>query len=446
MTVSAPQPPSVPKDLFGGHFRSMRRDPTGFLSRLASLGDVTTFWMGPQRVFLINHPDLIRDLLVTSNHKFVKGIALQRARNLLGNGLLTSEGSFHLKQRRMIQPAFHRDRIGEYAKWMVLYGEKMAARWRDGCETDVSDEMMRLTLWIVAKTLFDADVEDEADEVGRSMTDLVEMFDLLLLPFAELLQKLPLPHSLRLKRARRTLDAIIFGIIEERRRSGEDKGDLLSMLLTAQDEEDGSGMDDVQLRDECLTLFLAGHETTANALIWTLHLLSENPDAERKLHREIDEVIGSSDVTPGHFSSLKWAECVIAESMRLFPPAWTIGRLAVEDHRFGGFHIPKGSLILASQYVLHRDDRFWDEPDRFMPERWQGLSVREAGQAFTYFPFSKGVRSCIGEGFAWMEAVLLLVVLCRRWRFEKLSDQKIGLDPKITLRPKFGMRMRVHAR
>jgi cytochrome P450 len=266
-------PPTVKTDLFGGHFRSFRKNPPVFLQNLSKLGDLTTFRIGDQRAFFVNHPDLIRDLLVTSHSKFIKGRALQRAKSLLGEGLLTSEKEFHLRQRRMIQPAFHRARIAEYAKSMIEYGERMAADWQDGDERDIDKEMMRLTLWIVGKTLFNANVEDDATQVGAAMSTIVAMFNFMLLPFAEILEKLPLPQTKKLKSARKTLDEVIYKIINERRASGEDTGDLLSMLLMAQDEETGGAMTDKQIRDECLTLFLAGHETTANALTWTFYIL-----------------------------------------------------------------------------------------------------------------------------------------------------------------------------
>ncbi len=439
-------PPTVKTDWIGGHFRSFRRNPPEFLTRIAKLGDVTEFRLSSQRAFLINHPDLIRDLLVTNHGKFIKGRALQRAKSLLGEGLLTSEKEFHLRQRRMIQPAFHRTRINEYAAAMIEYGERMAGEWHDGDVLDVDREMMRLTLNIVGKTLFGANVEEDANEVGQAMTTIVSMFNLLLLPFAELLEKLPLPHSKRYKAAKKTLDEVIYKIIDERRASGADTGDLLSMLLMGQDEETGGAMTDRQVRDECLTLFLAGHETTANALTWTFYLLSQNPETEAKFHREIDEVLGNKSLTPEDYPRLKFTESILAESMRLFPPAWTIGRLATEDHEFGDFPVPKKSLVLASQFVTHRDRRFWENPNEFQPERWEKLSIKEAGNKFIYFPFSKGVRSCIGEQFAWMEGVLLLAALGRKWRLRLAPEQKIQWQAMITLRPKYGMQMRTEKR
>jgi cytochrome P450 len=435
-------PPSVPTDLIGGHFRSFRKDPTGFLTRLSRLGDVTAFRMGPQRAFFINDPEHIRDMFVVSADKFVKGRALQRAKTLLGNGLLTSEGEFHLRQRRMIQPAFHKTRIAEYARSMVEYAERLSGEWQDGEVRDIDREMMRLTLQIVAKTLFSADVTDEANEVGKAMTTLVNMFNYLLLPFAEWLEKLPLPQTRRLNRARETLNSIVFQFIDENRRSDTDKGDLLSMLLAARDEADGSAMSDEQIRDEALTLFLAGHETTAVAMTWTWYLLSQNPEAEQALSDELvsisTDAVGFEDIT-----NLRYTEAVFAESMRLFPPAWAVGRLAIDEHQFGEFTVPRNSLVLASPWVTHRDPRFWDEPEAFRPERWLETSVKEAGQRFRYFPFGGGVRRCVGESFAWIEGVLLLATLARNWKLELVPSQRIGLQPMITLRPKFGMRMRI---
>jgi cytochrome P450 len=448
------------------------------LTRLAELGDVTSLRLGPQQAYFVNHPELIRDLLIVNHHKFHKGRALQRAKSLLGNGLLTAEDEFHLRQRRMIQPAFHRQRIAEYAEVMVEYGERMSTSWTDGQVLDIDKEMMHLTLQIVGRTLFGAEVGDEADEVGKAMSTIVQMFNFLLLPFSEWLEKLPIPHSKRYHHARDTLNSVIYKIINERRRSGEDKGDLLSMLLLAQDEKDGSEMTDEQVRDEALTLFLAGHETTANALTWTLYLLSQNPEAEANLHKELDAALIGGDstvreraptqpvrsvvsgdnvegtLTHGRVSArrlpvfddlprLPYTEAVLAESMRLYPPAWTIGRLSVEPHQFGGYPIPRGSLILASQWVMHRDARFWPDPDKFIPERWLSQSVKEASQRFIYFPFGGGVRRCIGESFAWTEGILLLATLASRWKMRMVPEQKVGLQPMITLRPKYGMRMQL---
>ena len=439
-------PPSLKSDLFGGHFRSFRRDAPTFLTRLAQLGDVTSFRMGPIQGYFINDPELIRDVLVVHAHKFKKGRALQRAKSLLGEGLLTNEGEAHLRQRRMIQPAFHRGRIAEYARTMTEYAEQMSAYWHDGEVYDIDKEMMHLTLQIVAKTLFSANVDDEADEIGASMTTIVEMFNYLLLPFSEWLQKLPLPQSRKFARARDTLDSVIYRIINERRASGQDTGDLLSMLLHAQDEDDGGTMADEQVRDEALTLFLAGHETTANALTWTWYLLSQNPETETALHEEFDTVLAGRTPTFDDLPRLRYTEAILAESMRLYPPAWAIGRLSLEEHQLGSYYLPENSLVLLSPYITHRDPRFWEDADQFIPERWNTQSIKEAGQRYTYFPFGGGARRCIGEGFAWTEGVVLIAAIAQKWKLRLVPAQKISLSAMITLRPKYGMRMQCKKR
>jgi cytochrome P450 len=435
------RPPSLKKGLFGGHFFKFRIRPTEFLTELAALGDVTYMRMFRQPAYLLNHPDLSRDLLVNSNAKFVKGRALQRAKVLLGEGLLTSEGEEHLRQRRMIQPAFHKQRIAEYALAMSEEACRLRKEWKDGETLEVDKEMMRLTLRIVGRTLLSTNVNDETDEVGAAMTDLIELFDFLLIPFSEYLEKLPIPQARRSRNAIATLDRIIYGIIEERRMDPSDKGDLLSMLLLAKDDVDGSAMTDKQIRDEALTLFLAGHETTANALTFTWYLLSQNPDVEKKLHEELDRVLGNRPPEFEDIANLKYTESVLAESMRLYPPAWAIGRFSLEDHEFGGYEVPKGSLVLISPFVIHRDKRFWEDANKFLPERWERLSVKEAGQKFIYLPFSRGVRSCIGEGFAWTEGILLIAAIAQEWKLRLAEGQEIGLKPLMTLRPKFGMKM-----
>ena len=419
-----------------------RRQPTEFLTEAAALGDVSRFRLGNQPMFFVNHPDLIRDVLVINAGKFHKGRALQRMKRILGQGLLTSESEFHLRQRRLAQPAFHRQRIAGYAASMVEYGERVSETWRDGAEYDILEEMMRLTLYIVAKTLFGANVEDEADEIGAAMTTLIGAFNYLLLPFSELLEKLPLPIARRIDRAKETIDRVIYKIISERRKTGEDRGDLLSILLLAQDEDDGGRMTDEQVRDECLTLFLAGHETTANALTWTWYLLGQNPEIEQKFHGEIDRVLPTKRLPSfADYADLKYVEAVLAESMRLYPPAWAIGRLAVENHELNNFPVEKGSLVLLSPFTMHRDRRFWDDPEIFKPERWENISIKEASGRFVYFPFGGGVRRCIGEQFAWTEGVLLLATIGRNWRLRLAPEHKIALNPLVTLRPKYGMKM-----
>jgi cytochrome P450 len=421
-----------------------RRGPLPFFQNLAAqYGDLSYFRLGPQEAFFLNHPDHIKDVLVTNHQNFHKGLALQRAKRLLGEGLLTSEEDFHRRQRRLAQPAFHRARIASYASVMTDYASETRARWRDGETLDLSEEMMRLTLGIVGKTLFDADVVSDAREVGEAMTVVMDLFNTITIPFFELIQKLPLPQLRRFDAAKAKLDAIIYRLIEERRRSGEDRGDLLSMLLLAQDTEgDGGAMTDEQLRDEVMTIFLAGHETTANALTWTWYLLSQNEGVEVKLHEEIDRVLAGRLPTFAYVAQLKYTEMVLAESMRLYPPAWATGRLAIADTEIAGYAVPRRSLVLMSQYVMHRDPRYFPEPLSFDPERWTTQS-RESRPQFSYFPFGGGPRRCIGEGFAWMEGVLLIAALAQQWRMRLVPNHPVALKPVITLRPKHGMRMTV---
>jgi cytochrome P450 len=424
-----------------------RRGPLPFFQSLAQhYGNISYFKLGPQEAFFLNHPDYIKDVLVTNHQNFIKGLALQRAKRLLGEGLLTSEGDFHRRQRRLAQPAFHRARIASYATAMTDYALQLRERWRDSETLDISEEMMQLTLAIVGKTLFDANVVSDAQEVGEAMTVVMDLFNTITIPFFDLLQKLPLPQMRRFDLAKARLDAIIYRLIEKRRRSGKDRGDLLSMLLLAQDTEgDGGQMTDTQLRDEVMTIFLAGHETTANALTWTWYLLSQNPDAETKLHAELDAVLEGRLPTFEDVAQLKYTEMVLAESMRLYPPAWAIGRLAIGEVELAGYVVPKKSLVLMSQYVMHHDARYFPDPLRFDPARWS-TDARESRPQFSYFPFGGGPRRCIGEGFAWMEGVLLIAALAQQWQMRLVPNHPVALKPVITLRPKYGMRMTVTSR
>jgi cytochrome P450 len=440
-SFKGPFPPGPRSWIPGTALRAMQRDPLNFLTRAArENGDVVHFTFGPQHLYLVNEPELIREVLVTQGRSFMKGRALQRTKMVLGEGLLTSEDPLHKRQRRLAQPAFHRERIARYAEVMVERAKKTSDAWSDGATIDAAAEMMRLTLAVVAQTLFAADVDASANEISAAMSRLMDVFPMLVSPFTDILRHLPLPAVRRADRAIAQLDAIIYRIINERRASGEDRGDLLSMLLLAQDEEGSGGMTDLQLRDEAMTLFLAGHETTANALAWTWYLLAQHPDIEAELHREVDALGG--DPTPADYPRLKFTEMVFAESMRIFPPAWIIGRLALEDVRLGGWTIPRGAVVIVSQWVTHRDARWWPEPERFDPRRFAEASHPK----FAYFPFGGGSRVCIGEGFAWMEGVLVLATIARKWRLLLASDEPVQPQPVITLRPRGGIAMTLTAR
>ena len=432
----------------GSHILAMRRDPLAFLTKISrEHGDVARFRMGPVEIHLLNRPEWIRDLLVTHAASFHKGRGLQRARRLLGDGLLTSENPKHLRQRRMMQPAFHHQRIKGYGDVMAEHAARTSSRWRDGETRDVAQEMTRLTLAIVGRTLFDSDVESEAEEIGGALTTALALFaSTLTLPFMEIFDRLPTPSNRRFARAKARIDATIDRMIGERRRAPGDRTDLLSLLLLAADTEgDGGGMTDAEVRDEAITLFLAGHETTANALTWTWYLLSQNPEAEARLHAEVDAALVDRAPRADDLARLPYTEMVLAESMRLFPPAWIVGRRALENYEVGGFTVPKDSIVVASQWVTHRDPRHFPDPERFDPERWRP-AAREARPKFSYFPFGGGPRVCIGEGFAWMEGILLLATLARRWRLRLVPGHPIAPSPSITLRPKHGMKMTLEKR
>lgn len=422
-----------------GVLPQFRRNPPEFLQSLArDHGDLVHYRLGSQDVYLVSKPDWIRDILVTHQTNFTKSRFLERAKILLGEGLLTSEGEFHHRQRRLVQPAFHRDRLIGYASSMVEGTARARELWTDGAQLDMSREMMHLTLSVVAKTLFSANVTSEADNIGAALTQVMVLFDMVLMPFSEWIEKLPLPHVRRFQKARDFLDRTIYGIIAERRASKEDKGDLLSMLLLAQDEENATGMTDRQIRDEALTLFLAGHETTANALMWTWYLLSQNPSAAAKFYEEVDRVLEGRLPAFDDLPQLKYTEGVFAEAMRLYPPAWVVGRRAKTEYAIGQFIVPARAILMMSPWVVHRDPRWFPDPDQFIPDRWSVASDRPK---FSYFPFGGGTRVCIGERFAWMEGVLLLATIAQRWRFKLVPGHPIASSALITLRAKHGMKM-----
>ena len=408
--------------------------------------DLCYFRLGNQDLYFVNHPDLIKEVLVNQQANFRKSRILQRSKILLGEGLLTSEGEHHLRQRRLVQPAFHRDRLTGYAASMAHLVTRTAGSWTHGETRDIHQEMARMTLAIVARTLFNADVDAEADAIGESMTAVLGLFQLALLPFSDLLVKLPLPATKRFQKAKAQLDGIIYRLIEERRASGLDVGDLLSMLILAQDEEAGTGgMTDKQVRDEALTLFLAGHETTANALTWAWYLLSQNPSAEEAFHKEIDDVLGMREPGFDDLPQLRYTRGVFAESMRLFPPAWAIGRMTTREISLGGYSVPKNNIVLMSPFITHRDPRYWPEPQEFRPDRFSAEKEAERSK-FVYYPFGGGSRICIGERFAWMEGVLALAGIGRRWRLRLAPGQSVEPYAQITLRPRFGMKMEIESR
>jgi len=425
-------------------FGPLNNNPLEYFTKIArEYGDVAGLRVLNFKTIFINQPGLIEEVLVTNARKYSKGKVLRANRHVFGEGLLTSEGDFWLRQRRLAQPAFHRARIASYAATMVEYTQRMLDGWRDGEERDVHREMMRLTLQIVGKTLFDADVESDAQEVGKSLELLLEIGAnfrrTIFVP-----HWLPTPANLRVKREVAQIENILYRIIAERRASGRDAGDLLSMLLHAQDE-DGSRMTDRQLRDETITLFLAGHETTASTLSWTWWLLAQNPAVEAKLHAELDAVLGDRAPALDDLPKLAYAGHVITESLRLYPAAWGLARLVVEDHEIAGYPVTKGMGVAMAQWVVHRDARWYDAPEEFRPERWNDDLLKRLPR-FAYFPFGGGARQCIGNTFALMEATLILATIARKFRLRLVANHPVVPLASITLRPRHGVRVSLESR
>jgi cytochrome P450 len=418
-------------------------DPLGYFTEIArEYGDFAGIQILNFRILLVNHPDAIEEVLVKHPRKFIKGRVLKANKRVFGEGLLTSEGDFWLRQRRLAQPAFHRARIASYASTMAEYAERLLHEWQDGEERDIHKEMMRLTLQIVGKTLFDADVERDAQDVGKSLELLLHLGAnfrrTIFVP-----QWLPTPTNIRVERAIRQIEKVLYRIIAEKRSSGRDAGDLLSMLLAAQDE-DGTRMTDKQLRDEAITLFLAGHETTANTLSWTWWLLAQNPAVEAKLHAELRTVLGGRAPSIDDLPRLVYTNHVITESMRLYPPAWGTARTAIEDLEIGGYSVPKNSGVSFAQWTVHRDPRWYDAPLEFRPERWEGDLLKRLPR-FAYFPFGGGPRQCIGNSFALMEAAMVLATIAQQYRFRLVEGHPVVPLASITLRPRHGIRAALEA-
>lgn len=439
-------PPSPKGHFIFGILEEYVRDSLGFLTQCAQdYGDIVYFpgirFVG-YKAYFINHPDYIEDVLATKTHQFGKfNQGLGIIGRILGNGLVTSEGDFWRHQRRLIQPAFHRERIAAYGEVMVAYTNRMLTRWQAGEIHDVHEDMMRLTLEIAAKTLFDVDMADQADEVGQALAFAIAYFDQWQRnPIAMLLpENVPTPGNLRSRKVIQRLDAIAYELIRQRRESGQDTGDLLSMLLHTQ-YEDGSQITDQQVRDEVMTILLAGHDTTALAMTWMLYLLSQHPEVEAKLVTELQTVLNGRNPTFADLPQLRYTDRVVKEALRLYPPVWGMARRANTDSEIGGYPIPKGSVIILSQWVTQRNSRYFDQPEDFNPDRWaDGLAQRLP--TYAYFPFGGGPRVCIGKSFAQMEAVLLLATMAQKFQFTLVPGQEVEPWPAFTLRPKQGIKM-----
>lgn len=437
----AKSPPRVRELPVVGSSLDLIRDPLGFLDRISrEHGDAVEFNIPGQRIFLFNHPDAIEQVLVTERDRLIKDKLTRELSLMLGKGLLVSEGQFWRKQRKLAQPGFHRERVAAYGDVMVRFAERTIEDWKDGEARDVHKDMMRLTLDIVAKTLFGVEIAEVARKIEWSLEVLMDRFSGagVYMPLA-----LPLPSNFRTKKAIEQLDDTVYGIIRERRKGG-DNGDLISMLIAAaSDDGDGGGMDDVQLRDEAMTLLLAGHETTALTLGFAFHLLAQHPEIQEKLAKELDEVLGDRPATAADMPKLRYAEAVVRESMRLYPPAWALGREVIAPCTIGGYAIEPGTQLWVAQWVVHRDPRWFPDPHTFSPERWDNDFAKTLPK-HAYFPFGGGPRVCIGNAFAMMEAVLILVTIARRLRVSPSPDAKpMELAPSVTLRPKHGVRVLV---
>ncbi len=461
ISTGSPWPPGpsfVRRAITGQIFRSSTIE---FLRANASLyGDLVHFRAAGRHVFQLNHPTLVQEMLVRDAPHHHRGIVMQRARFGLGDGLLTSEEPLHLRQRRLTQPAFHRDRIAAYGSVIGDYALQMTRAWQSGATRDVHHDMLLLALRIVSKCLFNADVESEARNISAAVDAFMGFLPLAFLPFSSQIMRLPLPLMRRIYRGEAELDALIYNLIRRRRASGVDHGDLLSMLLAGVDTEGQTGsMTDRQVRDECLTLLLAGHETTANGLSFALWLAALDPEWQQRLHEEAQQVLTGEAATAADYMRLPLTWQHFAEAMRLYPPVWATARTAAEPYDFRGFSIPKGSLLIAPQIVIHHDRRWWPDPERYDPNRFAGQAPSRRAQEgparddnsrprFAWFPFGAGTRQCIGEGFAWMEGVLALATILRDWRISHpISHSPIlELQPRITLRPKSGVLLQLDRR
>ena len=443
----ASRPPGPKGNAITGVMRDFNRDQLNFIERCRDeYGDIV--WMRFLYVpaIFLYHPDDVEYVLVTNSKNFIKAMSLRSNffQRLVGNGLLTSQGEEWKRQRRLSQPAFHRERVASYGDTMVDYTNRLTSKWQEGETRDIHPDMMRLTLEIVVQCLFSADVSHDVDEVGATLKELVK-------PFASqatvkwiLNNRLPTPAHLRFHALARKIDNVVYRIIAERRATGRDAGDLLSMLLAARDE-DGSQMTDRQLRDEVMTLFLAGHETTALTLAWSWYLLGTHPEAEKKFQAELDEVLGDRAPTAADLPRLKFTEQIAKEAMRLYPPAYGLGREAIDDCEIGGYRVPAGMQVFMFQWATQRDPRFYDEPQSFRPERWTEDFI-ECLPKYAYFPFGGGPRACIGVSFAMMEIILCLATIGQKFRLELVADHPVSIFPAMSLRPKDGIKVVVKSR
>jgi len=439
-------PPGFERNLLWFAWRRFRpANPILLFQHLVQeYGDIAHYKIGWNHIVFLNHPDYIREVLVVQNDNFIKERTVRRSKMLLGEGMITAEGARHRGQRQVAQPAFHRQRIPEYADTMVREAVRMRDLWRPDEERDIARDMMHLTLNVVAQTLFATDLRDEVHELAGAINRIMGLYNfLVMLPAAEWLVHVRPPGLAAFVRARKRVDAVAHRMIEAHRQSSSDGKSLLDLMLAA--SLDRSPDSERSLRDQVITIFLAGYETVANALAWSWYLLSENPDCERRFHVEIDRELQGRLPTYDDVPRLRYVEMVMAESLRLYPPAWAMGRYALNDFQLGEFFLPAKTTVLMSQFITHRDPRFFPDPLHFDPERFTP-EAKARRTKFTYFPFGAGFRQCIGESFAWMEGVLLLATLGQKWKMKLVPGHRVEPEPLITLRPKYGMRMQLEAR
>lgn len=436
-------PPGPPKWTAYRNVRTFLRNRAEFMHGLwQEYGDYVRFQLGFFDVYLINDPEMIRHVLM--NHKdFPKTPAIRFLHHILGNGLLLSGGEVHRRQRRLMQPAFQPKRIATYAEVMCQAADETAARWRTAEDLDIHAEMLRLTLNVATRTLFHEDVDRLVDQIAEAVNTLMPFADRIAQPTGALQMFIPSRSNYRFRKARRELDAVIYAMIEDHRKRTDDQGDLLSTLIASQDDETGgTRMTDDEIRDETMTLFLAGHETTAVSLTWTWHLLAQHPEVEERLQEELATVLQGRAPTHEDVGALVYTRQIVAESLRLYPPAYLLDRIPETDWDNGKFVVPKGKYIFMSPYLMHRHPAYWPDPERFDPDRFAPDRAEDRPR-FSYFPFGGGPRVCIGEQFAWTEMILTLATLAREFRLEAIDATMPAIDPLITLRPKGGSRLRV---
>jgi cytochrome P450 len=413
-------------------------------------GDVAQYRVAHMRMYQVNHPAGVGRLLHDNHRNYSKDVAtFGTLRLILGNGLFTSDGDFWRRQRRLAQPAFHQRRVTAFGDLMTDATLAMLERWRPSVAQrqplDVATEFMHLTLEVATRALFSASVERDVDAIGRAITTLLnEVTFRFTFPFYPPL-KVPTPRNRRFLAAQATLDGVIYGIIAERRRQPGEHDDLLALLMEARDEKTGEGMSDRQLRDEVITLFVAGHETTANALSWSSYLLSTHVAVARKMRAEVDEALQGRIPTAADLPNLPYTRMVIDETLRLYPPAWITNRRAIEDDTICGYRIPADAIVSISPYVTHRDPTLWQNPEGFDPDRF--APERSSGRPhFAYFPFGGGPHQCIGKGFALLEATLVLALLTQQYELHLVPGRRVETVAMATLRPRYGMWMTAHPR